>query len=131
MAAATVAGELQLATETVAETGEQASWVSAQMPIHILVGGPWSVTVRPEVARDPSGRYTSVSQTVYAMTSTLEYRHHFLDADAILRAEYRFDNSQGADGGFFSGPANDLVPHQHLLIGAFILAIDHGVKVSK
>ncbi len=89
------------------------------------------MTVRPEVARDPSGRYTSVSQTVYAMTSTLEYKRHFSAGDAILRGEYRFDNSQGADGGFFSGPVNDLVPHQHLLIGAFILAFDHGFEVSK
>jgi Putative beta-barrel porin-2, OmpL-like. bbp2 len=128
---ATVAGELQLATETVAETGEQASWVSAQLPVHLLLGGPWSATLRPEVAHDPSGRYTSVEQTVYAMTSTLEYKKHFSDADGILRAEYRFDNSQGAQGGFFSGPANDLVPHQHLLIAAFILAFDHAFKVSK
>jgi hypothetical protein len=130
---ATVAGELQLATETVAETGEQASWVSAQMPVHFPLGGPWSVTLRPEVAHDPSGRYTSVEQTVCAMTSTLEYKKHFsdADADAILRAEYRFDNSQGAQGGFFSGPANDLVPHQHLLTAAFILAFDHPFTVSK
>jgi hypothetical protein len=128
---ATVAGELQLAGETVAETGERATWVSAQMPVHLLLGGPWSVTLRPEAARDRSGRYTSVMQTVYAMTSTLEYRKHFSSADAILRGEYRFDNSQGAEGGFFSGPDNLLVPHQHLLSGALILAFDHPFTVSK
>jgi len=128
---ATVAGEVQLATETVAETGDRASWVSAQVPIHFVVGGPWTVTFRPEAARDPSGRYTSVRQTVYAMTSTLEFRGHLHSGDAVVRAEYRFDNSTGAQGGFFSGPDNVLVPRQHLLIGAFILAFDHAVPVSK
>ena len=128
---ASVAGELQLATETVAGTGERASWVSAQMPVHLLAGGPWSVTFRPEMARDPSGRYTSVMQTVYAMTSTVEFRHHFANGDAIGRGESRFDNSTGAEGGFFSGPDNLLVPHQHLVIGAFILAFDRAFRVSK
>ena len=128
---ATVARELQLATETVAGTDERASWVSAQMPIHLLVGDPWSVTLRPEVARDPSGRYTSVQQTVYAMTTTIEVRKHVSDVDAIVRGEYRFDNSTGASGGFFSGPDNALVPHQQLLIAAFIVAFDHAFPVSR
>jgi hypothetical protein len=128
---ATVAGELQMATETVAGTGDQATWVSAQLPVHLLVGGPWSLTFRPEAARDPSGRYTSVKQTVYAMTSTVEYKKHVRDTDFIVRGEYRFDNSQGVEGGFFQGPDNALVPHQHLLIGALIVAFDHAFTVTK
>ncbi len=128
---ATVAGELQLAAETMAGTGEQATWVSAQLPVHLLLGGPWSLTLRPEAARDPSGRYTSVEQTVYAMTSTVEFKRHVQDADLIVRGEYRFDNSRGAQGGFFSGPDNALVPHQHLLIAAFVFAFDHPFTVSK
>ena len=127
---ATVAGELQLATEAVAGTAEQASWFSAQLPIHVVLSGPWSVTLRPEAARDRSGRYTSVAQTVYAITSTLEYRRHAGNADAIVRGEYRVDDSRGPSGGFYSGPDNMLVPRQHLVIGAFILAFDRPLKVS-
>jgi hypothetical protein len=123
----TIAGELQLATELVAGTGERASWVSAQLPVHIVLGGPWSVTVRPEAARDRSGRYTSVAQTIYAMTSTLEYRRRVSDLDAILRFEYRLDDSRGPAGGFYSGPDNDLVPRQHLFIGAVILSFDRAI----
>jgi hypothetical protein len=125
----TVAGELQLATERLADTGERASWVFAQLPVHVALAGPWSVTFRPEVAHDPSGRYTGAAQTVYAMTSTIEYRRRVGSVDAILRGEYRFDDSRGASGGFFSGPDNLLVPQQHLLIGGFILAFDRSVKV--
>jgi hypothetical protein len=124
----TIAGELQLATELVAGTGERASWVSAQLPLHVILDGPWSVTFRPEAARDRSGRYTSVAQTIVAMTSTLEYRRRLSDLDTTFRFEYRFDDSRGPAGGFYSGPDNDLVPQQHLLIGAVILSFDRGIE---
>jgi len=126
--ALTTAVELQLATERVAESGERASWISAQFPVHVAVSGPWSVTVRPEFARDQSGRYTSVRQTVGAITSTLEYRKAVPGAQAILRLEYRYDNSRGTEGGFFTGADNALTPGQPLLIGGIILTFEHSQK---
>jgi hypothetical protein len=122
----TAALELQLASEGVAETEERASWVAAQVPIHVSLAAPWSVTFRPEFARDPSGRYTGVRQTVEAFTSTLEYRKAVRDLQAILRFEYRYDHSKGAEGGFYAGPANELTARQPLIVAALIVAFDRG-----
>lgn len=127
----TVAGELQVATETVAETGDRASWIALQFPVHVAVHGPWSVTVRPELAHDPSGRYTSVRQTVSAFTSGVEYRASAHGAQAIARVEYRYDHSTGPEGGFFSGPSNDLVPGQPLLVAALILTFEHASRGTR
>jgi putative OmpL-like beta-barrel porin-2 len=126
----TIAGELQLATETLAETGERASWSALQFPVHIAVKGPWSISLRPELAHDPSGRYTGVQQTVTAFTSGVEYRAGGHGAQVIARFEYRYDHSTGPEGGFYSGTSNDLVPGQPLLIGALILTFEHSSKVQ-
>jgi hypothetical protein len=127
----TAAGELQLMTERLADTGEQASWMAVQFPVHVAIGGPWSVTVRPELARDPSGRYTSVRQTVAAFTSGVEYRAVLHDAQAIGRLEYRYDHSTGPEGGFYSGSSNDLVSGQPMLVAGLILTFEHGWKVTR
>jgi hypothetical protein len=126
----TTAAELQLATETLADTGERASWLALQFPFHATVHGPWSLTVRPELARDPSGRYTGVRQTVAGVTSGVEYRAAGHGAQAIARLEYRYDRSTGPEGGFFSGPSNDLVPGQPLLVAAVILTFEHSRRVT-
>jgi len=127
----TIAAELQLSTESVAGTDARASWTSAQLPIHVVLRGPWSATVRPEFAVDRSGRWTGVSQTVEAITSGLEYRVPFHEAQGIVRVEHRYDNSQGEAGGFFDdGQAGvvGLTPGQHLLVVALILTADHTGK---
>ena len=125
---ATTAVEVQLSTETVAATGSRASWISAQLPIHVGLDGPWSATVRPELAVDHSGRWTGASQTVKAITSGLEYRTPFHHAQGIVRVEHRYDNSHGSGGGFFddggAGPVG-LTPGQNLLAIAVILSVDH------
>jgi hypothetical protein len=126
----TAAFEYQLSTERVDASGNpRAWWMSAQLPVHWTLRGPWSVSLRPEVAWDSTGRWTGHEQTVTAMTTTLEYRRPYRWANAILRLEYRFDRSRGSDGGFFtdgevSPGVVGLTPTQHLLIAGLIVTFD-------
>ena len=121
-----------VATEQVAESGVRAWWLAAQLPLRWNVGGPWNLTLRPEVARDTVGRWTLAEQTVVAMTSTLEYRlTRSTGAGASLRLEHRFDRSTGAQGGFFSDHESRpgeiaLVPNQHVFIAAAIFTFEGG-----
>lgn len=124
------AAEMQLAAENLADTGEQASWIALQFPVHVALGGPWSVSLRPELARDPSGRYTGVRQTVTAFTSGIEYKAAGHGAQAIARVEYRYDHSTGAEGGFYSGANNDLTPGQPMLVAGLILTFERASKVN-
>src|SRR6185437_3438259 len=92
--------------------------MSAQLPIHWAMSKQWSATIRPEVFWDRDGRWTLSRQTVKAVTTTLEYRIPYRDANAILRLEHRYDDSRGADGGFFRGAdvqpgVVGLTPTQH------------------
>jgi len=126
----TVAFEYQAGTEKLATVGNlRALWMSAQMPIHLTVRGPWSVTLRPESAWDRDGRWTGSAQTIKAVTTTLEYRVPYRWTNTIARLEYRFDDSRGKGGGFFRGaevsPGIDsLTPSQHLLAFGVIFTFD-------
>jgi hypothetical protein len=127
---ATVAFEYQVSEEKVAISGSpRARWMSAQLPMHWRFDKHWSATLRPEVAWDRDGRWTGFSQTVKAVTSTLEYRIPYRHANAIVRLEHRWDDSRGPGGGFFSnGDARPgipaLTPAQHLLGLGIILTFD-------
>ena len=127
---ATVAFEYQVSDEKVAIAGSpRALWMSAQLPMHWTFDKHWSATLRPEVAWDRDGRWTGFSQTVKAVTSTLEYRIPYRRANAIVRLEHRWDDSRGPGGGFFTdGEARPgipaLTPTQHLLGLAIILTFD-------
>src|SRR5262249_40157880 len=90
----TIAAEYQLASEKVdVARNPRALWMAGQLPVHWVVEGPWSVTLRPEFAWDRDGRWISgqvgAGQSVNAITSTLEYRVSFRQAQGILRLEYR------------------------------------------
>jgi hypothetical protein len=127
---ATVAFEYQVSEEKVAIAGSpRALWISAQLPMHWTFDKHWSATLRPEVAWDRDGRWTGFSQTVKAVTSTLEYRIPYRHVNAIVRLEHRWDDSRGPGGGFFSdGDARPgipaLTPTQHLLGLGIILTFD-------
>lgn len=127
---ATVAFEYQVSEERLAIAGSpRALWMSAQLPMHWAFDKHWSATLRPEVAWDRDGRWTGFSQTVKAVTSTLEYRIPYRRANAIVRLEHRWDDSRGPGGGFFSdGDARPgipaLTPAQHLLGLGIILTFD-------
>jgi len=125
----TVAFEYQVGTERVVPGSPHALWMAGQLPMHWNVRGPWSITVRPEFAWDRNGRWTGFKQTIKGVTTTLEYRIPYRQAKAILRLEYRYDDSRGPGGGFFQDgeirPGEvGLTPTQHLLIFAAIFTLD-------
>ena len=126
----TVAFEYQVGTERLDALGNpRALWMCAQLPVHRIVHGPWSVTARPEVAWDRDGRWTGSVQLVKAMTGTLEYKLSYRKTNTITRLEYRFDDSRGKGGGFFRGAGVSpgviaLTPTQHLLIFGLIVGFD-------
>lgn len=117
----TTAFEYQVGTEKVSVPGTpRALWMSAQLPVHQVIRGPWSATLRPEVAWDRDGRWTGSKQTIKAFTTTLEYRVPYWKTNTIARFEYRVDDSRGSGGGFFRGAETSpgltaLVPTQQLL----------------
>ena len=127
---ATIAFEYQVAEERVATSGNpRALWMSAQVPMHWSFDKHWSATVRPEAAWDRNGRWTGFSQTVKAVTSTIEYRIPYRAATAMIRVEHRWDDSRGPGGGFFHGDVvgpegPELTPTQHLLGLGVIVTFD-------
>ena len=119
----TVAFDYNAATENVAGPAElRATWMAAQFPVHWQVNRRWSLTVRPEVAWDSDGRWTTFAQTVKANTTTLEYRVPYRDFGAIVRLEHRVDDSRGPQGGFFK--RDGLTPSQNLLLLGVIVTLD-------
>jgi hypothetical protein len=126
----TVALEYQIGTEEVDVPGSpRAFWTAGQLPIHYVLSGPWSVSVRPEFYWDRNGRLTGFQQFIKAVTTTLEYKIPYLWTNTIARVEYRYDDSRGPGGGFFKdGEVRPgvvgLTPTQHLLIFALIWTFD-------
>jgi hypothetical protein len=126
----TVAFEYQIGTEELATPGTpRIFWTAAQLPIHWVIDGPWSATVRPEFYWDRNGRLTGSEQLIKAVTTTLEYRFRYLWTNTIARFEYRYDESRGAGGGFYKGGevapgVIGLTPAQHLLIVGLIWTFD-------
>ena len=122
--------EYQFSSESVDAPGNpRAYWMSAQLPLHLTLHGPWSVSVRPEVAWDSTGRWTGFEQSIRAITTTLEYRVPYRWANAVFRVEHRFDDSRGPGGGFFTKDETrpgvvSLTPTQHLLIAGLIFTFD-------
>lgn len=119
-----VALNYDFATEQLADSAVRAWWMAAQVPMQWQLGGPWRVSVRPEVAWDSTGRWTLAEQTVKAITGTLEYRPTRKYGNTSLRLEYRVDNSTGPQGGFYTEREDALTSTQHLLIAAVIVRFD-------
>ena len=99
----------------------QNNWMSGAIWGQWQFAKPWSVAVRPEFYWDPDGLITGAEQFIQAYTATLKYefsplRFHTLQASL----EYRYDHSDGPEGGFFEGSNNRLVPDQHLVLLAFM-----------
>jgi hypothetical protein len=93
------------------------------------ISGPWAVALRPEFYWDRNGRWTGNEQLVKAVTTTLEYAVLFGWTNTRARLEYRWDESTGAQGGFFKGGNTatgepGLTASQHLLIMAFLWTFD-------
>ncbi len=89
----------------------------------------WAAAVRPEFYWDRNGRWTGNEQFVKAMTTTLEYAMPFTWTNTRVRLEHRWDESTGADGGFFK--RGDIAPgipgltgSQHLVILGILWTLD-------
>jgi hypothetical protein len=130
----TTAFEFQIGAERVDEPATPgALWMSAQLPVHWAVQGPWSVTLRPELAWDRDGRWIGAPQSVKAFTTAVEYRVPYRRSQTIVRLEHRYDDSRGSGGGFFDdGEVRPgvvgLTPQQHLLTVALIVTFDSAVR---
>lgn len=93
------------------------------------IEGPWSLAVRPEFYWDRNGRWTGNEQFVKAITSTIEYKVPYRWTNATFRLEHRYDESTGAQGGFFkngnfSNGQPMLTPGQHLIFFALLWTFD-------
>jgi len=126
-----VALDYQIGTEQVATMpgNPRAFWTHAALPMRWNIFGPWSLALRPEFYWDRNGRITGSEQLIKTVTTTMEYRLPYRWTNSILRMEYRFDESTGSGGGFFTGGEISpgvigLSPSQHALIFSAIWTFD-------
>lgn len=105
---------------------KQALWMGTALFGRWHIGGPWSVAIRPELYWDSDGRMTGSRQLVKATTATVEYKVSWDYASLAFRTEYRFDKSDGQQGGFFRSRNSDLdlVGEQHLALFSCLLTFD-------
>ena len=93
------------------------------------IAGPWSVALRPEFYWDRNGRWTGAEQFVKAVTTMAEYQFPYQWMNTVVRLEYRYDDSTGAGGGFFtrnqiSPGVIGLTPGQQMLMLALLWTFD-------
>ena len=100
-------------------------WSGAAVFTKWHIEGPWSLAVRPEIYWDQNGRQTGSEQLVKAVTTTVEYKIAAKASEVFLRLEHRYDDSTGAQGGFFKGDmgqagSSGLTHDQHLVFLAIL-----------
>lgn len=127
----TLAAAYDIGTENAAEhpAHPRTFWTGGALYAHWNVDGPWSIALRPEFYWDRNGRISGSEQLLKALTTTLQYAWTHPWQTALLRLEYRYDESSGAAGGFFKGGENALgVPgsarEQHLLVFSVVWSLD-------
>lgn len=128
----TFAAAYDIGTENAAELPghPRTFWTAGALYAHWNVSGPWSLALRPEFYWDRSARITGSEQFITAVTTTLEYRMSFTHHTTLARLEHRYDDSRGAEGGFFTGDftgpgAIALTPRQHLVLISLNWFLDH------
>lgn len=104
-------------------------WTAAALWARWSVSGPWSVVVRPEFYWDRNGRISGSEQLLKAITTTGEYKWTETWHTMLFRLEYRYDESTGAGGGFFTGGQVSpgiigLTRPQHLAIFSIVWSFD-------
>jgi hypothetical protein len=126
-----LAGEYQVGTQKSADAPGQprAFYMGAAFPMRWHLSGPWSVAFRPELYWDRNGIITGFEQFIKAVTTTAEYKLPYKWSNAIVRLEYRYDESRGPGGGFFKGNeiapgVIGLTPAQHMIIVGAIWTFD-------
>lgn len=127
----TIALDYQIGTQkTASAVGEPRTfYTGAALPMRWHIAGPWSVALRPEFYWDRNGLQTGSEQLIRAVTSTAEYRFPYKWSNTIVRLEYRYDESTGPDGGFFTRTQSapgviELTPAQHMVIVGLIWTFD-------
>lgn len=109
--------------------GYQTFWTGSALYTHWQLTKTWALAVRPELYYDPNGTMTGARQFIKAVTTTAEYKLPIFATITRFRLEYRYDDSTGAQGGFFrngeiSPGVVGLVQAQHLLIAAILWSYD-------
>lgn len=103
----------------------QTLWMGSALFTHWHIDGPWSMALRPEIYWDGDGRMTGNRQLIKAVTATFEYKVPLNPFALAFRGEYRFDESSGAQGGFFRrANADSLIDGQHLILFSCLLTVD-------
>jgi hypothetical protein len=105
-------------------------WTAGALYAHWNVSGPWSLALRPEFYWDRNARISGSEQFITAVTTTLEYKWRIDLHTLLARLEHRYDDSRGAEGGFFTrdfiGPGTiGLTPRQHLVFFSLIWFVDY------
>lgn len=125
----TVALSWDIGSEQIAQSSSQvqALWTGAALFSRWNIAGPWTVGLRPEFYWDANGVMTGSIQFIKAITATLEYQLTEGDGAGRARLEYRYDNSTGAQGGFYGAGGIDgpLVSGQSTVFFALLLSYDH------
>ena len=101
-------------------------WTGAALFTRWQIQGPWALAVRPELYWDPNGTLTGSIQFIRALTATVEYAIVADGWKTQLRAEYRYDNSTGQQGGFYGAGGTDgpLVSGQSTILLAVLISFD-------
>jgi len=127
----TFAAAYDIGTENAAEQmgHPRTFWTGGALYAHWNVGGPWSIALRPEFYWDRNGRISGSEQLLKAITTTLEYKWTRPWQTALLRLEYRYDESSGVGGGFFTGGEISpgvigLAREQQLLLLSIVWSLD-------
>jgi len=109
--------------------GQQVFWTGGAIWTRWQLARPWAIAIRPELYYDPDGTLTGAKQFIKAVTTTLEYKLYYAWTTTIFRLEYRFDNSTGPQGGFYTGGqvapgVIGLAPSQNLLFFSALWSFD-------
>jgi len=103
----------------------QTLWMGSALFSHWHIQGPWSIAIRPEIYWDGDGEMTGSQQLIKAISATTEYKIPMPQSAIIFRAEYRYDNSSGPQGGFFkTNQSNQLIANQQLVLLSLLLTFD-------
>jgi hypothetical protein len=109
--------------------GEQTFWTSSAILSQWRFAKGWAVAVRPELYYDPDGTMTGARQFIKGITTTVDYTLRYAWTTTRFLLEYRFNNSTGPQGGFYTGGPNvsgaiGLTPSQNLLFFSALWSFD-------
>jgi len=109
--------------------GEQTFWTGSAILTQWRFAKQWAVAVRPELYYDPEGTMTGARQFIKGVTTTLEYKLRYAWTTTRFLLEYRFNNSTGPQGGFYTDTqvapgVIGLTPSQNLLFFSALWTFD-------